>query len=119
MIIMKIIIEVEGKGEAIAELDARNPKIAKAIYDSLPIYNRTLRWLDELFFEIDLTMEDENPSKTAEIGDISYWSPGYAFCIFFGDTQPYSEVNHIGKVAKNLELFFNCDEGDRIIVKKF
>jgi len=116
---MKIIIKVEGKGEAIAELDNRNPKIAKAIYDSLPIYNRALRWLDELFFETEVTMNDENPSKTAEIGDISYWGPGYAFCIFFGDTPPYSEVNHIGKITENLELFFNSDEGDRIIVRKY
>ncbi|MDR2966531.1 MAG: hypothetical protein LBU74_01130 [Methanobacteriaceae archaeon] len=116
---MKIIIEVEEKGEAIAELDNRNPKIAKAIYNNLPIYNRALRWLDELFFEIEVTMNDENPSKTAEIGDISYWNPGYAFCIFFGNTQPYSEVNHIGKITENLELFFNCDEGDRIILRKY
>lgn len=116
---MKIIIEVEGKGEAIAELDDRNPKIAKAIYESLPIYNTALKWLDELFFETEVEMDDENPSKTAEIGDISYWNPGYAFCIFFGDTQPYSEVNHIGKITKNLEVFFESYEGDRIIVKKF
>lgn len=36
MRIIKIIIEVEGKGEAIAELNDRNPKIAKTIYDHLP-----------------------------------------------------------------------------------
>lgn len=116
---MKIIIEVEGKGEAIAELDNRNPKTAKAIYNILPIYSPALRWLDELFFETDVTMEEENPSTSAEPGDISYWPPGYSFCIFFGDTQPYSEVNHIGKITENLELFFNSDEGDRIIVKKY
>jgi len=116
---MKISIEVEGKGKAIAELDDRNPKTAKAIYDSLPIYNVALRWLDELFFETEVTMEEENPSTSAELGDISYWPPGYSFCIFFGDTQPYSEVNHIGKITENLELFFNSAEGDRIMVKEY
>ncbi len=116
---MKILIEVEGKGTAIAKLDNRNPKTAEAIYKSLPIYNRALRWLDELFFETEVDMGEENPSTSSEIGDISYWPPGYSFCIFFGDTQPYSEVNHIGKIIENLELFFNCDEGDRIILRKY
>jgi len=116
---MKIIIEVEGKGKAIAELDDRNPKTAKAIYNCLPIYNMALRWLDEFFFETELTMEEENPSTSAEPGDISYWPPGYSFCIFFGETPPYSEVNHIGKIIENLELFSSCDEGDRIIVRKY
>jgi len=90
---MKIEIEVEGKGKAIAELDNRNPQSAKAIYNSLPNENKALLWLEEIYFDIPVTLEEENPSKMAEIGDISYWPPGYAFCIFFGDTQPYSEVN--------------------------
>lgn len=116
---LKIEIEVEGKGKAIAELDDRNPKSAKAIYESLPLENKALFWLEEIYFDIPVTLEEENPSKMAEIGDISYWPPGYAFCIFFGDTQPYSEVNHIGQITENLELFFNVDEGDRIILKKY
>jgi hypothetical protein len=115
---LKIEIEVEGKGKAIAELDDRNPQSAQAIYDNLPLENKALLWLEEIYFDIPVTLEEENPSKLAEIGDISYWPPGYAFCIFFGDTQPYSEVNHIGQVTENLELFFKVDEGDRIILRK-
>ncbi len=118
MLNLKIEIEVEGKGKAIAELDKRNPKSAQAIYDNLPLENKALLWLEEIYFDIPVTLEEENPSKMAEIGDISYWPPGYAFCIFFGDTQPYSEVNHIGQITENLELFFKVDEGDRIILRK-
>jgi uncharacterized protein len=115
---MKIEIELEGKGKAVAELDNRNPKTAREFYDNLPIEGRALLWLEEIYFDIPLTMDYENPSKSAEIGDISYWPPGYAFCVFFGDTQPYSEVNHIGKVKENIELFFDVNEGERIIIRK-
>lgn len=115
---MKIEIEIEGKGKATAELDDRNPKTAHEFYENLPIEGRGLLWLEEVYFDIPLTMDYENSSKSAEIGDISYWPPGYAFCIFFGDTQPYSEVNHIGKITDNLELFFDFNEGERIIIRK-
>ncbi|MCK9150887.1 cyclophilin-like fold protein [Methanobacterium alcaliphilum] len=115
---MKIGIEVENKGMAIAELDHRNPKTAQEIYKNLPIEGRGLLWLEEVYFDIPLTLEYENPSKSAEMADISYWPPGYAFCIFFGSTPPYSEVNHIGKIVENIEVFRNLSEGDRIIIKK-
>ncbi|MHC1687717.1 MAG: hypothetical protein AB9879_08400 [Methanothrix sp.] len=32
--------------------------------------------------------------------------------IFFGKMQPYSAVNHIGKVVEGLDLFQNTVEGD-------
>jgi len=115
---MRIRIEVEGKGYAIGELDDRNPETARMIYENLPIEGRALIWLEEVYFDIPLTIEYENPSKTATIGDISYWPPVYAFCIFFGSSQPYSEVNHIGRIIENLELFHEVEEGDRIIIDR-
>ncbi|MDI6702242.1 MULTISPECIES: cyclophilin-like fold protein [Methanothermobacter] len=115
---MRIRITVEGKGQAIGELDDRNPESARRIYESLPIEGRALLWMEEVYFDIPVTLDYENPSGTASPGDISYWPPGYALCIFFGSTQPYSEVNHIGRVMENLELFSRVDEGDRIIIEK-
>lgn len=116
---MRIRITVEGKGQAIGELDDRNPESARRIYESLPIEGRALLWMEEVYFDIPVTLDYENPSGTASPGDISYWPPGYALCIFFGSTQPYSEVNHIGRVMENLELFSRVDEGDRIIIEKY
>ena len=64
-----------------------------------------------------LELDYENPSKTTGEGDICYWPPGPAFCIFYGKSQPVSEVNNIGKITENLELFKKCEDGDEIIVK--
>ena len=116
--IMKIEIEVLGKGKASAELDDRNPETSKEIYDHLPLEGNAQVWLEETYFQISINMEYENPSSTSVEGDLSYWPPGSAFCIFYGESQPASEVNHIGRVTNNLKLFRDVNDQDKIILRK-
>jgi hypothetical protein len=111
-------IEVEGKGKALAELDGRNPSIVEAFCRILPLEALASLWGEEVYFNLPLVVKDENPSPHAARGDVSYWSPGPAFCIFFGLTQPYSPVNHLGKVIEGVELFEEVKEGDRILLKR-
>lgn len=111
-------IDIKGRGKALAELDDRNPQISDALYQKLPIEARANLWGEEVYFEIPLEMENENPSPSATIGDISYWAPGPAFCIFFGQTQPYSAVNHLGRVIDGLDVFKKIMEGDRILLNR-
>ncbi|MDY6959447.1 MAG: cyclophilin-like fold protein [Halobacteriota archaeon] len=110
----KIEIEVNGKNRAIIELDNRNPQIAEEIFGILPIEVEATRWKDEVYFEIPLNHSDMNASPDAVKGDVSYWSPGSAFCIFFGDTQPVSSVNHVGRIIEGLEIFTDVVSGDSI-----
>ena len=115
---MEIEIEVPGKGKARAMLDDRNPETADRFYKNLPVNGRANQWLEEVYFIIPLELEYENQSPDAAKGDLSYWPPGAAFCIFYGESQPASPVNHIGKVTFNLELFRNVEEDDEITVRK-
>jgi len=115
---MEIEVEILGKGTATVEIDDRNPETAGKIMENLPIEGNANIYLEEVYFDIKLPLNYENPSQSAKKGDVSYWPPGSAFCIFYGDSQPYSEVNHIGKVTKNLELFFSAEDGDRVIIKR-
>jgi hypothetical protein len=115
---MELEIEVEGKGKARAKLDERNPETAARFYKSLPIEGKAKLWLEEVYFIIPLELEYENQSSGAEKGDLSYWPPGAAFCIFYGESQPASPVNHIGKLTSNLELFNGMDPDDIIVVRK-
>lgn len=118
-VIMRMIeIEIAGKGKAIARLDERNPVIGEAFYAALPMQGTASLWGEEVYFDVPLQMTDENPSPTAEAGDICYWSPGPAFCIFFGKTQPYSAVNHLGRVTRGLEIFRKAKTGDRIVLRR-
>jgi uncharacterized protein len=115
---MKIEIEVVGKGNAVAELDDRNQNTAQMIYEGLPLDGDANIWLEEVYFQIPLNQDYENPSSTSKKGDISYWPPGSAFCIFYGDSQPASDVNHIGRVTGNIELFYKVENGDKVIIKR-
>jgi hypothetical protein len=110
-------IDVAGKGKALAELDGSNPGIAEAFCRILPLEAAANLWGEEVYFNLPLECKDENPSPSAAPGDVSYWSPGPALCIFFGHTQPYSPVNHLGKVIEGLEVFGKVKEGDRIMLR--
>jgi hypothetical protein len=114
---MEIEIKILGKGKAKALLDIRNPATAKALYQSLPVKGVSHVWQDEVYFPITLEMKYENPSPSSEQGDISYWPPGHAFCIFFGDSQPASSVNNVGMVVEGLEIFREVEEGDEIVIR--
>ena len=117
--IMRMIeIEIEGKGKALAKLDERNPGIREALFQALPLEGIASLWGEEVYFDVPMQMQNENPSPTASAGDVCYWSPGPAFCIFFGKTQPISAVNHIGKISEGLDLFRRVQAGDRIILRR-
>ncbi len=115
---MEIEIKVVGKGRVKAILDERNPNTARMIYDNLPFEGEANIWLDEIYFDVPIILDYENPSSKAEKGDLSYWPPGSAFCIFYGESQPASDVNHIGTVEDNLEIFLEVGNDDKIIIRK-
>lgn len=115
---LEIEIEIVKKGKLKAILDHRNPKTAKNFYKNLPMEGEAQLWQDEIYFPIPLEANYENPSQSSDKGDISYWPPGKAFCIFFGDSQPASDVNHIGLVVEGLEIMKNVEEGDWVVIRK-
>ena len=115
---MEIEIEVVGKGVARQFWMIGTRRLLLKIYNILPLEGEALEWQDEVYFTIPLVSGYENPSSSSESGDLSYWPPGYAFCIFFGTTQPVSEVNHIGRITENLELFSEVSGDDTILLRK-
>ena len=88
-------IVVEGKGSALVEIDDRNPRTAQEICERLPLEASAQTWKEEVYFGLPFGLTDENPSPGSEAGDVSYWTPGSAFCIFYGRSQPYSAMNKI------------------------
>jgi hypothetical protein len=105
----------------------KNPKTATFVEKSLPIRGKTNRWGDEIYFEVPLELEEENPQQDVEIGDIAYWPSGKAICIFFGKTpistsnkpRAYSPVNVFGKIkSKNLKILKKVKDGEEIIIQK-
>jgi len=111
-------IIVEGLGEAEGELIRHlAPRTVDAIANRLPIEGRAALWKEEVYFEIPVKMGEEKAKATVETGTIAYWPMGSALCIFYGSSQPYSPVNIIGKVTKNLEMFRQVKSGMKIRVE--
>jgi hypothetical protein len=112
-------IVVDGVGEAEGELvRIRSPRVVDAIVRALPIEGRAALWQEEIYFDIPVKMGHEKASSTVEKGTLAHWPMGNAFCIFWGKTQPYSPVNIVGNVTKNLVLFECVKSGAKIIIEK-
>ena len=110
---------IQGIGTAEGELiRLKSPRTTDAIIKALPIEGMSAVWQEEVYFDIPIKMGNEKSSATVEKGDLAYWPMGAAFCIFWGETQPYSPVNKIGKVTNNLELFEKVQRGTKIFVEK-
>lgn len=112
---VKFIIENgdEAQGELIRHL---SPRTVDAILKKLPIEGRAALWKQEIYFEIPVAAGEEKAKTIVKKGDIAYWPMGKAMCIFYGETQPYSAVNMIGQITKNLELFSATKSGTVIKV---
>lgn len=101
-------------------------KTAKAIYDALPINARANTWGDEIYFSIPVRLGEEDAQETVDMGDLGYWPPGNAFCIFFGRTpashgneiRPASPVNVFGKVEGDAKAFKKVSSGTAIVLEK-
>jgi len=110
---------IENVGEAEGELTRHlAPRTVDAITKSLPIKGRAALWKEEVYFEVPVKAGDEKAKPTVEKGTIAYWPMGSALCIFFGESQPYSPVNIMGTITKNLDVFAETRSGTRIKVDK-
>jgi len=100
---MKIRIVV---GQICLEAELLANETAQAIYQALPIESGFSTWGNEIYFSIPVKRELEKGTMDVEVGDLGYWPPGKAFCIFYGSTPasdtdkpvPASEVTVIGRV---------------------
>jgi len=113
-------------GEAYAELTNENPLTVDAIWSKLPIDGKANTWGDEIYFPIPVQVGAENQSEVVQMGDLAYWPPGNALCIFFGPTpaswdkeiRPASPVNVIGRIVDNPRLFKLVSPGDKIRLER-
>jgi hypothetical protein len=123
---MRIRIITPSAGEVNAELTEESPMTVRAIWDALPIEARANTWGDEIYFSIPVKMGAENPREVVEMGDLGYWPPGNAFCIFFGPTpasrgdeiRPASPVNVIGRVEGDPLVFKKVRSGERVAIER-
>ena len=75
--------------------ELNNSPTADVIWEALPIARTVNTWGHEFYFDIGVQAEQEpGASDVVEVGDLAYWPPGTAFCVFFGRT-PASQGNEV------------------------
>ncbi len=108
---MKITIEIQNQ---YFEAVLNDSETAKSIYNVLPIRSIINVWGDEIYFDIPVSAALEADAKTVmQVGELAYYPPMKAFCIFYGPTPLSSgeapvaagPVNSFGKLVN-----FNPDE---------
>jgi hypothetical protein len=99
---------------------------ADAVWEALPIEARANTWGDEIYFGIPVHLEESgDASDVRERGDLAYWPPGNAFCIFFGRTpasrgneiRAASAVNPFGKVEGDPKILKQVRSGSKILIE--
>ena len=114
-------------GKVSVEAELNDSDTANMIWDALPIEKRGSTWGNEIYFSIPVKAEEEaGASEVVEEGDIAYWPPGSAFCIFFGPTpasrgnevRAASPVNVVGRILDDPAEFKKVRNGAKVIIEK-
>ncbi len=113
-------------GNVVATATLNDSASARAIWNALPIDARGSTWGDEIYFSIPVNLPEENAEEVVGFGDIAYWPPGKAFCIFYGPTpasrgdeiRPASPVNVVGKIDGDPKVFRKVMSGTKVLLER-
>jgi hypothetical protein len=113
-------------GPIILEAELIDNATSRAIWKALPIKSSINTWGHEIYFSIPVSIGPENGREVVDTGDIAYWPPGKAFCIFFGPTpasrgseiRAASAVNVFGKIIGDPKVLSNARDGDEVSVSR-
>ena len=113
-------------GSVIASAELYSTKTADAIWQALPFSGDTNTWGEEIYFTIPVKMELEQGQQVVNSGNLGYWPPGSAFCIFFGPTpmsrgaeiRAASPVDIFGNLIDDPKVFKGVKDGEKIVVER-
>ncbi|MEM4461792.1 MAG: cyclophilin-like fold protein [Candidatus Bathyarchaeia archaeon] len=114
-----MLIEVRFGGDSlILDVDRRFDSI---LGRELPFTTTLNVWKEEVYFEtpIEIDVSEMRSFIKIEPGKLYYWPPGRGFCIFYGFSQPYSPVYHIGSYIGVLSRLRAVEDGVEAIVQQY
>jgi len=91
----------------------------------LPMSSTVNRWGEEIYFDVPVTLPNEQPTVSVKVGDLAYWPEGPCLCIFFGKTpasrgdepRPASDVTIVGHTDAPIDLLRAIKAGTPIAVE--
>ena len=114
-------------GEVSAEAVLNDSPTATQIWEALPIEGRGNTWGEEIYFSIPVEAKPERDAREiVAVGELGYWPPGTAFCIFFGRTpastddrpRAASAVNIIGRIQGDATAYKSVASGTRVRLER-
>ncbi|HEY2992170.1 MAG TPA: cyclophilin-like fold protein [Methylomirabilota bacterium] len=105
--------------------ELNDSRAAAAIAAKLPITAKAETWGDEIYFGLPFSAPSDAPQDTVALGDLGYWPPGKAFCIFFGRTpvsqgdeiRPASPVTVVGRISGDVGAFKKVRAGTGVTIE--
>jgi uncharacterized protein len=100
---------------------------ARKVAEALPLSIHMSRWGDEYYGNADLDIpEDATGRELMSVGEIAYWPPGKALCIFFGRTpvstderpRAASTVLPVGRVTGGIACLKGLGKSVRMSFRK-
>ena len=101
---------------------------AQALAEALPIEGQAQRWGDEIYFPVPQVVHelDDTAATVVQVGDMGYWPPSRALCLFFGLTpsslpgeiRPASAVEIFGRLIGDPAVFKTVEDGEPIVIEK-
>ncbi len=114
-------------GDEVVEAQLNDGTTARAILDALVIQGNAQRWGGEIYFSIPVSCEIEDDSRDVlDAGELAYWPPGRAFCIFFGPTpasqgdeiRAASAVNIVGRLKGDFSMLWDVPDGASVSIEQ-
>lgn len=100
---------------------------AQDIFAALPIKGSGSRWGDEIYFSIPVEQSLASDARDEMVvGELAFWPPGNAFCIFFGPTpaslagepRAASPANPVGRVTDGVSVLLSSKSGESVTIEK-
>lgn len=114
-------------GNVSMEAELAQSETANAFWEALPVTGAANVWGEEIYFQVPVEAKLEDSAREEmEVGEIAYWPPGSAFCIFFGRTpasvddapRAASAVNPLGRVTGDPKDYLSVRSGEEVRLEK-
>ncbi len=113
-------------GTVAAYATLNDTHVADEVWRALPLEVRMQTWGEELYGGVPLDLPLESPQEVVDRGDLAYWPPGHALCIFFGPTpassgeepRAASEVTVFGHVEGDPHMFRVVQSGAKVLIEQ-
>ncbi len=109
------------------EATLNDSSTAASVAQALPITGQANRWGEEIYFRIPVQEQEAADARTdMGVGELAYWPPGQAFCIFWGPTPASdgaapvaaSNVNPIGQIDGDATVLSRVPDGAPVKIER-